>query len=226
MTLEESGFYVFTDPESDRCKCSDSPGFKRVREDITCSVNPDHRRVGRFYSDMDVVVPCSKPRDVLFAWTTECLVQDHVLAAMNRAGLTGFWTEPAAAEIKKTRAPLSVRQLKVSGWGGVVPPEAGVTLTMNCPGCGLLRYSAAADPEALIDPSRWDGSDFFKIWPLPYRFVTSRVKELFASLGFSGARFMKTFSPALGGDGFSTPRLRRTLPDDRAHEIGDPLGIY
>lgn len=175
--------------------------------------------------------PCAPPADVLFTWGGECLVQEGVLTAMEHARLTGFWIRPAKARMKKTGEPVPIRQLHVSGWGGVAPPESGIRRVKYCAGCQSSHYSDITNPEHLIDSRNWDGSDFFKIWPLlGFVFVTERVQQIFKVNGFKGARFLKTFPTgavtAAHGLGYGPPPLRWTFPDDRAHEIGDPLGIY
>jgi hypothetical protein len=110
--------------------------------------------------------------------------------------------------------------------GGVAPAESGIRQVYYCPGCRATDWSDLSNPEGLIDPRNWDGSDFFVIWPMPaFFFVTERVVEVFRRSGLKGAEFAKTF-PAGGGMGFSPPRLSHVMPKDRAHEIGDPLDIY
>jgi hypothetical protein len=145
---------------------------------------------------------------------------------MESARLTGYWTRPAKARLKRTGEPVPIRQLRVRGWGGVAPIESGIRLEERCPACPHTHYSPLTGPRWLIDPRNWDGSDFFIIWPLPaFVFVTKRVRQVFDDHGFKGAEFLKTF-PNGGGSGYGPPPLRSTFPDDPAHEIGDPLGIY
>jgi hypothetical protein len=167
MRLEDSEFYLFRAPESDRCLCTFAPDATVRKEQITCPINPGHGRNGRFLSDFDLVVPCSPPADVLFDWGTHRFVQEKALDIIRSEGLTGFWTKPAKARMKRTGESVPIRQLCVSGWGGVVAPESGIRMDEYCPGCQFSHYSPMTDPASLIDPLAWDGSDFFIIWPLP-----------------------------------------------------------
>ena len=69
--------------------------------------------------------------------------------------------------------------------------------------------------------------EVFIMWPLPaFIFVTERVVQVFKENGLKGAEFAKTFPVLPPGIGFSPQRLSYSMPQDRAHEIGDPLGIY
>ena len=227
MRLEDSEFYLLRPPESERCLVTWAPNRVTVREEISCPIDPGHARIGRFFSDLDVVVPCSPAADFLFTWVSQCLLQIHVIAAMEEANLTGFWTRPAKAVLKKTGFSIGVRQLGVCGWGGIVSPESGIRMDESCPGCGFTHWSELTNPEHLIQPRNWDGSDIFIIWPMPtYIFVSERVFKLYKENGFKGATFSKTFPEMSNGIGYSPQRLSKWMPEERAHEIGDPLGIY
>jgi hypothetical protein len=173
-----------------------------------------------------LVVPCSPPADVLFDWGTHRFVQEKALDIIRSEGLTGFWTKPAKARMKRTGESVPIRQLCVSGWGGVVAPESGIRMDEYCPGCQFSHYSPMTDPASLIDPLAWDGSDFFIIWPLPgFPFVTKRVRQVFRDNHLTGPQFLKTLPPETW-HGYSPQRLSFIFPEARAHEIGDPLGIY
>ncbi|MBV9300958.1 MAG: hypothetical protein JOY62_00265 [Acidobacteriaceae bacterium] len=227
MRLEESGFYLLEAPKTERCLCKYARDGVVVREEIRCSLVPGHARIGRFFSDLNVTIPCAPAADVLFTWGSECLIQGNTLAVMKAERLTGFWTKPAKAALKKTGEQIPVYQLGITGWAGIIPAESGVRLREYCPECQFSNWSDLANPDALIDPQNWDGSDFFMIWPLPaFIFVTERVVQVFKDAGLKGAEFVKTFPSLPRGAGLSPQRLSYFMPPDRAHEIGDPLGIY
>jgi hypothetical protein len=227
VRLEDSQFYLLRAPESYRCRCEYAKSGVTVREEISCPLDPGHARIGRFYSNLNVVIPCSPPADFLFTWVSQCLLQEHVIDVMERAGLTGFWTKPAKAVLKKTGESVTVSQLGVIGWGGIVPSQSGIRMDESCPGCGWTHWSDLTNPEHLIQPQNWDGSDFFIIWPMPaYVFVSERVFRVYNESGFKGARFSKTFPVQGNGIGFSPQRLSQFMPKERAHEIGDSLGIF
>ena len=105
-----------------------------------------------------------------------------------------------------------------------------VRLIEACPSCGHLRYSACTNPGRLIDPGKWDGSDFFMVWPLPaYVFITERVALMIQENDLSGGVLKQVgklvFSSGIGS-GFSPGRLSYHMPEQRARELGQPLDIY
>jgi hypothetical protein len=176
-----------------------------------------------------VIVPGKKAPDIITAWTSEWFIREHVYQLFVESNLTGFWTQPASAIMKRTGEAVHVRRLLTSGWAGIAPPESGIRETLRCPVCGMLEYSQMTNPAMLINSEKWDGSDFFMIWPLPmFIFGTERVVSLVKSAGFTGARFMSEFpepDPHVGG-GFTPGRLSYYMPEDRAHLLGDASDIF
>ena len=143
---------------------------------------------------MDVIVPCKSPPDVIFTWMSDCLIQDKVKRIFENESLTGFATRTARAKTQETRVSIGVSELLITGWGGLAPPASGIREVERCEGCGYLGYSGIEEPQELIDPKNWDGSDFFMIWPLPtYRFVTERVVEVCKKHGLTGVEFSRNF---------------------------------
>jgi hypothetical protein len=83
----------------------------------------------------------------------------------------------------------------------------------------------------LIDDQQWDGSDFFIVWPLPgYRFTIDRVARAIREHQFTGVQFTAPESLDFNGRLFpqtlSPGRLSWWMPEPRARELGEPLGIY
>jgi hypothetical protein len=161
----------------------------------------------------------------LFTWDSKCLVQRRVIDLMQRERLTGFWTKPAKAAMERAGEEIPVQQFCVSGWGGIASRKSGIRMDESCPGCLWTDWSGLRNPEALIEPANWDGSDFFMIWPMPaFIFASARAYAFFREHKITGARFSKT-SPEGGAEiGFSPERLFGWMPDDKAHAIGDPPG--
>ena len=115
----------------------------------------------------------------------------------------------------------------MTGWAGIAPAESGVRLVERCDGCGHIRYSGCENSDALIDVSQWDGGDFFMVWPLPkYIFVTDRVAQLVRDNRLMGAVLERPADLRFTSGGFSPGRLSYWMPEQRAHEFGDALGIY
>jgi hypothetical protein len=111
-------------------------------------------------------------------------------------------------------------------------PDSGIRLddSGSCKSCGLLHYTEITDAEQLIDQSRWDGSDFFMVWPLPrFVFVTKRVANVIRDHHLTGVRIQPVSelkpSPHVI-PGYSPGRLSYWMPEKRARELGEPLGIY
>ncbi len=196
-------------------------------ESRVCPVDPDHRG-GKRARDLSVVLTSTRVHDFVWTWYSECLVQDHVLEIFRGAGLTGYEIKPVKARFRHPLAdpPPRLWELVVTGWGGHAPPESGIRLERSCPGCAYRHYSGCTDLTRLIDASAWDGSDFFMVWPLPkFIFVTDRVAQTIRTHNLRGSRLVP-----LGdldcGDGFTPGGLRYYVPEERARQLGEPLGIY
>ena len=64
------------------------------------------------------------------------------------------------------------------------------------------------------------------VWPLPmYVFITDRVRKAILENHLSGVR-ITAISELKKTDGFSPGRLRTCMPEGRARQLGEPLGIY
>jgi len=111
-------------------------------------------------------------------------------------------------------------------------PESGIRLdeSKSCAVCGSLQYTDLTDATQLIDESKWDGSDFFMVWPMPkFVFVTERVVNVIREHHLTGVRIEPIWelkpSPHVI-PGYSPGRLSYWMPERRARELGEPLGIY
>lgn len=219
-------FFKLSSPESEaRLARWDEP---MNLEQITCPVNDGHMRGGRRTTDLSIVLP-RVVEDFVWTWLSECMIQQRVLDLFRQAGFTGFEVKPVKARFrgKSTRVPPVLWELIVTGWGGMAPPESGIHLLeeKSCKVCGHLRYSGLTNPERLIDERKWDGSDFFIVWPLPnYRFVSERVADFIGKQGLTGVRFLRP--ETLEVDGASPGRLSHSMPEARARELGEALGIF
>ncbi len=197
-------------------------------EGVVCPANAGHRRGGKRLTDLSVSLPGKTVEDFVWTWYSECLIQDHVLERFRAERFTGFEVKPVKARFKKIRdvEPPRLLELIVTGWGGLASLASGVKLTRCCDSCGDLTYSTFTDPKFLFDVSKWDGSDFFMIWPLPkFIFVTDRVAQFIREQRFSGVTLLG-LDQLKPGDGFGPGRLSYWMPDARARELGKPLGIY
>jgi hypothetical protein len=224
MNLQDSPFYLMREANGTKCTCDSAPGSLEL-EKITCPFQKGHQRAGRRLTMLDVIVPCHAPPDFLFTWASNFLIQSRLLSSLRAANLKGFHVSPARARSKRTAADISVSEFSVMGWAGQVAQASGVQEDQRCSACGFLHYTDLTNADYLIDLNAWDGSDFFIIWPLPkFIFVTQRVVDLFKSEKFKGVKFVKNFS--LLPCGFSPGRLSQWMPLERAHALGDALGIF
>jgi len=65
------------------------------------------------------------------------------------------------------------------------------------------------------------------VWPLPlYRFVTQRVADFIRQQKLTGCELIPVERLEFIGDGFSPGGLSSYMPQKRARELGEPLGIY
>jgi hypothetical protein len=163
---------------------------KVALETVTCPADPGiewhgkrfsgaHQRPGRRLNDLAVVLSNNPPEDFVWTWYGECLLQDHLLGLLRQQGFSGFEVKPVIARFEHSseRWP-RLWELILTGWAGMAKPESGIRLdeTESCMICGNLRYTGLTDAAQLIDESKWDGSDFFMVWPMPkFVFVTERV---------------------------------------------------
>lgn len=220
-------FFLLSETKPNRCLADLDPDAPHESQKIVCPIFPGHRRAVRL-SPLEMIVPCEVPPDVIFTCMSDCLIQDKVKHIFREENLTGFTTRPAKARVQRTKMPLAVSQLIITGWAGMAPSASGIREVERCVGCGYLRYSGIEEPRELIDPRNWDGSDFFMIWPLPkYYFVTERVVEVFKKHGLTGAEFSRNFPDPSEKviSGYSPGRLSYHMPADRAHALGDALDI-
>ena len=115
-----------------------------------------------------------------------------------------------------TQPPCSRRRL-VNRTSNQRMPEAKST--------GHLCGPHQIEPQELIDPARWDGSDLFMMWPLPlFVFGTTRVAELVRKRKLTGVRGIPVteMEPT---DGYSPGRLSYWMPEPRARQLGEEAGI-
>lgn len=196
-------------------------------EQIICPINKGHQRGGKRLTDLSVTLPSGTVQDFVWTWQNECLLQDHVLELLQANGLTGFEVKPVKAKFRYAlnRKPPRMWELVVTGWAGMASPESGIRLVERCDGCGHIRYSGCTDPGKIVDLSQWNGNDFFIVWPLPkFIFVTDRLVRVIRDNRLTGVNLMLPNTLDLSS-GFSPGRLSYWMPEQRAHEIGEALGI-
>jgi len=214
----------------------DAPGNQRPLERaahpaydrISCPATDDHvmsKRVG----DLHVTAHPLGLRDFTWTWMSDLLISPKALALFERHHVTGFEVRrvvaeyPSPAKIK----PPELYEVVVTGWGGLPAREAGLTAIESCPTCGYKKFSIA-EPSRLIDPTAWDGSDIFVVWPLPrHPFVTDRLAGIIRKEKLSGAKLVPAQEiPTERGTTLNPGSLLQWMPEERASQLRQQFGIY
>jgi len=223
-------YFHFNYPAKDERIVGWSPGVKI--EQVTCSTNKSHKRGGKRDGILSVILFKNDIPDIIWTYAPECLIQDHVLEIFKKENVTGFEVKPVNVKYENSKkAPPVLWELVVTGWGGLAPAISGVELleSQSCKSCGHLTYSSANNFQKIIVENQLDGKDFFIVWPYPaYYLISKKVVDILKKYDFKGfdikevkeveiPSFIKIATPG---------RLHYHMPDKRAHELGDPLGIY
>lgn len=220
-------------------RSSDYPGAPSSSEGSYVGYGGPAKRT----NELRVMLCSAKITD--FLWTTTCcLIQDRVVEALDGAGLTGFEVAPAHVRWKvrggrdevcsgcsgvdervaRSKVVPPFYELIVTGWGGLARRESGVT-----PVPGSRDWQGCPNWGEIVDRSQWDGSDIFMVWPYPlFRLVTDRVARVIKKHKFTGSKLIPIERFELGRelDDATPGRLSDYMPEPRAREIGEPLGIY
>src|SRR5258708_350692 len=176
-------FFHLGEPESERLLAStDEAAPYQVRR-ITCPLNPDHNH-SRPTSPVALQVKHNKQDEwMISSWLGERVVHQALVAEFEKRKFTGYRLKPATVRFRDGALSSDYSELIVVGWAGVAPPESGIHLIDECPGCMLKHYSGLQDAERLIDWNQWTGEDFFVVWPLPaIPLITKRVAEALGEL--------------------------------------------
>jgi hypothetical protein len=170
-------------------------------------------------------------------WAGEIILQDRVVDLLESEKLTGWILRPVSAVYKTPGRdkPPRFREMVVTGWGGAAPPESGIEAVPDVI-YGFeepyrRQYSPFKDPTKLIDVKNWDGSDFFRVWPvMHYLFVTQRLVDAFHAAKITGMKFTPIeylpVVPHVESNRYRPGRLAACMPDPWASKYGVPLGIY
>ena len=158
-----------------------------------------HNRPGPLTTPLEVVADTEQD----FLWSTmELLVSDRVRDTLCQGGITGFRTEPVPVVIMDTGKLVTMRQVIVTGWGGILPETE---LQDYCPLCEYQEYRT--DARALQSYRGPGDAHLFTVWPFPlFPLATRQVADLIKREGWTGVR-AKPLSKVV------------TVPDQRP---GDP----
>ncbi len=218
-------FWLLTYPDNQRpLERAAQPTY-----DETSCPSTDRHAICKRMGDLHVIAHPSGLRDFTWTWISDMLISPKALALFERHSVTGFEVRRVVAEYPNPiRAqPPELYEVIVTGWGGLPAREAGLTAMNSCPTCGYKKFSVA-EPSRLIDPTAWDGSDIFMVWPLPrYRFVTDRLAGLIRKEKLSGAKLIPAQEiPMERGTTLNPGSLFEWMPEERASLLRQRFGIY
>lgn len=204
------------------------------------SIRTDYGGPAKRLTELRVMLKSRRMTDMVWTWYHDCLIQDRVLELFHREGFTGFQARPTSVRMMtklddeslddrgRDQAGLQIPtfwELFVTGWGGVAPPESGMSLAppgSRRPWVGLPIWAR------IVDESQWDGSDFFMVWPFPaLKIVTDRVVRCAKRERITGVKFIPLEKYDLG-DVARNPKpapLSEYLPDDRVAELMERYDI-
>ncbi len=196
---------------------------------ITCPANPSHMPVRQRIGALWIELPSRPLADFEWTWVEDIFITQRGLDFLEENRVTGFETRPVMKARYKRRSrgePPPLFELAVTGWGGMAAPAAGIELTEFCPGCSHRVYTTA-DPSRLIDPTGWDGSDLFMVWPYPrYRFASDRLAEIIRQQRIPGVRLIPATEIPLERGSIAMPgSLSTWMPEARALELGKEFDV-
>ena len=207
------------------------PQAGREREKYVCPVDPAHQFSGKRLGDLHLVFPSISPQDFMWTWRLDCLIQDNVLLQFRSMGFTGFEAKPVHLRLQQADKVFDPKlwEIQVTGWAGMALPESGIKRIERCDACGRQVYTPFTNPEFLVDKKQWDGSDFFIVWPMSRFFITERVASVIRDQGLTGTDVIpveEMIFPKHHVKYLGPLPLRFRFPEQRARELGQPLGIY
>ena len=187
---------------------------------IVININQNVRRKAQ----SDVLILFNRGNSII-------LISEHLRSALSEIDARGYELLPAFVNLGHSAGQIGVGhfQLLINGWGGVAPKVSGVEKVEQMEP-GMWRYSDPTDCSKIIDSELYDGSDFFRVWPMPgFTFVTNRIKALFEEMRVKNCRF-ETLNQCFGlpnhaVPGFGPLPLSLYFRPERAKEVGAKYGI-
>ncbi len=159
------------------------------------------------------------------------LISDRLRRALESIQATGYELLPANVKLIFPHDPEDAIywQLLATGWGGCACEESGIT-QLDENEYGPHHYSISPDVANVIQPDQYDGSDFFRFWPLPgCLVVTDRIRQLFESKRVKHCSFVtldeKCRRMATLPIEIAPAPLCQYFRPERAREVGADLGI-
>lgn len=197
-------------------------------------IREKHEHAFLFDAPCKIVVRKKASGDMLIAGLAppSLFISDALLTTFLEEGITGFEAVEADVRLAFPHDPSQSKywQLVTTGWGGVASPRSGIE-ELEQGRFGQRKYSPCSDPRLILDPSQYDGSDLFLVWPLPWKiWVSPRLSRLLAErrvkhFGLDAIESYRFEQLADDPVGFGPLPLECYLPQDRATEVGSAHGI-
>ncbi len=195
-------------------------------ETTLCPLNAgrpsQHAMRQRWIRPLQVVGSVQRMSDFEWSVYNDIFVEEDIARKLLSEGFSGFEFRPAEL-FTTTETPIGrpLFELRVTGWGGMAHPSSGIRIKEKCPRCGRTVYTNWTKAENLFDVDRWDGTDFFLIWPMPkYVFITDEVAKFISREGFTGltVRALRDFPGSIAG-GYSPGHIEDWYEEEQAKKI-------
>jgi ParB family transcriptional regulator, chromosome partitioning protein len=132
-----------------------------------------------------VRVRCLRPDVPAFEWPKvhTVLITGPTRQFLALQGLGGWHTAPViVTESGVSALCQDLLEFVVDGRAGVAWTEPAIPPPDTCEVCGRVQYEKVVVEQLRVDPTQWDGSDFFRFSPPlhGYIFVSERAKDVLA----------------------------------------------
>jgi hypothetical protein len=171
---------------------------------IGCPINPMHTSVNRtIKGSPSAVLESGKRGDVAWTGYGDLLIGRRMLELLHKERLSGF----VVRSVNMVNGQ-EMYWLQASGWAGMAATDSTIYREYYYKCCGHVHYKIIAAPPRIVEPSRWDGSDFFIVWPMPmYIFVTERIVNLLSEWDIRGVAYVPETHAVRRSDSFSPGKL-------------------
>ncbi len=161
------------------------------------------------------------------------LISESLRQTLESINASGYTLLPAEVKLGFEHRPEDsvFWQLVVTGWGGMASADSGVHELIR-ETAKAKEFSLPTNPGKLIDSQQYDGSDFFRFWPYPFKIIVKdRIKKLFDGLKIKHCSFYPLSHLREALKMSSVTESTQALPlclyyhPERAEALGKELGI-
>jgi hypothetical protein len=198
-----------------------------LHERPRCSVDPQHHGATLVSGPVNGVLTGKLVHDITWTNGFDLLLTDRARDALAKHNLTGYTLETVIVHYKSAiKPPPELWNVLVTGWAGMVSTESGISLKTHCVGCGRKTYTWPVKNGRLVEPSRWDGSDIFRVWPLPnHKFVSRKFADAIEEEGLTGVQIIRDQDFVTHGDSLSPGPLEASMSQELAERRSKSPGL-